>query len=119
LGVRSCGKQPVSKKRLNMAEFVTVVNPDDILEGELAAFVVNGTRIALTDVGGAYYAFGATCTHLHCSLAEGEMEGTTVKCRRHGSQFAVTTGAVLRGPARDPVASYPVRLEGNALQGAV
>jgi 3-phenylpropionate/trans-cinnamate dioxygenase ferredoxin component len=102
-----------------MAEFVTVVNPDDIPEGELAAFVVNGTRIAVTNVGGAHYAFGDTCTHLHCSLAEGEMEGRTVICPCHGSQFAVATGAVLRGPARDPVASYPVRLEGNALQVAV
>jgi 3-phenylpropionate/trans-cinnamate dioxygenase ferredoxin subunit len=102
-----------------MAEFVTVVNAGDIPEGELAAFVVNGTRIAVTNVGGAYYTFGDTCTHLHCSLADGEMKGTTVTCPCHGSQFAVTTGAVLRGPARDPVASYPVRLEGNALQVAV
>ena len=42
--------------------------------------------------------------------------GTIVTCPCHGSQFDVTTGKVLRGPAREPVRSYPVRLETGALR---
>jgi nitrite reductase/ring-hydroxylating ferredoxin subunit len=77
---------------------------------------VSGTRIAIATVDGAFYAFGDTCTHQGCSLAEGSLEATTVTCPCHGSQFNVTTGDVVRGPAREPVRSYPVRLEGGALR---
>jgi nitrite reductase/ring-hydroxylating ferredoxin subunit len=83
---------------------------------ELAAFDVSGTRIAIANVAGRFYAFGNTCTHQGCSLADGDLEATIVTCPCHGSQFDVTTGEVVRGPAGEPVRSYPVRLEGDALQ---
>ena len=56
-----------------------------------------------------------TCTHAGCSLADGELHGTTVTCACHGSQFDVASGAVLRGPARLPVRSRSVRAEGPDL----
>lgn len=98
-----------------MAEFA-VTDLDQLGTRELAAFDVSGTRIAIASVGGAFYAFGDTCTHQGCSLAEGELEGTTITCPCHGSQFDVTSGDVLRGPAREPVQSYPVRLDSDALR---
>jgi nitrite reductase/ring-hydroxylating ferredoxin subunit len=98
-----------------MAEF-TLTALDQLKDRKLAAFDVHGSRIAIASIGGAFYAFGDTCTHLGCSLAEGDLEATIVTCPCHGSQFDVTTGDVVRGPAREPVRSYPVRLEGDALQ---
>jgi nitrite reductase/ring-hydroxylating ferredoxin subunit len=77
---------------------------------------VIGKRIAIARVDGALYAFGDTCTHQGCSLADGELDGATVTCPCHGSQFNVTNGEVLRGPARESVPSYPVRVEAGALQ---
>ena len=35
---------------------------------------------------------------------------------RELAAFDVTTGEVVRGPAGEPVGSYPVRLEGDALR---
>jgi nitrite reductase/ring-hydroxylating ferredoxin subunit len=99
-----------------MGEFMTVANAADIGENELAAFQVGGERVAIANVGGAFHAFGNTCTHLQCSLAQGELEGTVVTCPCHGSQFDVTSGVVLRGPAQEPVRSYPARVEDDALQ---
>jgi nitrite reductase/ring-hydroxylating ferredoxin subunit len=61
------------------------------------------------------YAFDDTCTHMGCSLANGELDGTTVTCACHGSQFDVTTGAVLRGPAQRPVRSVPLTVENGQL----
>ena len=98
-----------------MAE-VTVTALDQLGSRELAAFDVSGTRIAIANVAGTFYAFGDTCTHQGCSLAEGDLEATIVTCPCHGSQFDVTTGEVVRGPAGEPVESYPVRLEGDALR---
>jgi nitrite reductase/ring-hydroxylating ferredoxin subunit len=99
-----------------MGELTTVAALDELGSRELAAFGVGGTRIAIAKVGDAFYAFDDTCPHQGCSLADGELEETIVTCPCHGSQFDVTTGDVLRGPAREPVRSYPVGLEGNALQ---
>jgi nitrite reductase/ring-hydroxylating ferredoxin subunit len=99
-----------------MGEFVKVTDAAEVAEGELAAFDVEGARIAVANVGGTLHAFGDTCTHLHCSLAEGELDGTVVTCPCHGSQFDVTTGDVLRGPAQEAVRSYVARVDNDALQ---
>lgn len=81
-----------------MTELVTLTDVHDLADGDLQAFDVKGIRIAVASVNGTLYAFDNTCTHLHCSLAEGELDGKVVTCPCHGSQFDVTTGAVLRGP---------------------
>jgi 3-phenylpropionate/trans-cinnamate dioxygenase ferredoxin component len=99
-----------------MAGFVAVYGAGDLEEGEMRAFDVRGTKIALANVGGAFHAFGDTCTHLQCSLAEGDLEETTVICPCHGSEFDVRSGAVLQGPAREPVETYEVRVEGDNLE---
>ena len=94
-----------------MEQLTTVTAVDDLGDRELAAFPVTGKRIAIAKAGDTFYAFGDTCTHQGCSLAQGELDGTTVTCPCHGSEFDVTSGEVLRGPAREPVQSYPVRVE--------
>jgi 3-phenylpropionate/trans-cinnamate dioxygenase ferredoxin subunit len=99
-----------------MDEFVEVTGAAEVAEGQLAAFDVGGVRVAVANVGGTLHAFGDTCTHLQCSLAEGDLDGTVVTCSCHGSQFDVTTGDVLRGPAQKPVRSYATRVENDALR---
>ena len=99
-----------------MAEFEVVGRADDLTEGEMQAFDVGGTQVAVANVAGEFHAFGDTCTHLQCSLTEGDLEETTVICPCHGSEFDVTSGEVLRGPARDPVGSYEARVEGGNLE---
>ena len=99
-----------------MAEFEVVGRADDLKAGEMQAFDVGGTQIAVANVAGTFYAFGDTCTHLQCSLAEGDLEETTVTCPCHGSQFDVVSGQVLRGPAGVPVGSFEVRVEGTNLE---
>jgi nitrite reductase/ring-hydroxylating ferredoxin subunit len=102
-----------------VGEFMTVGPTSMLGEGDMKDFDVGGVKIAVAKIRGALYAFGNTCTHRQCPLAKGELEGTTVTCPCHGSQFDATTGAVLRGPAEDPVESYPIRVEDDALQVAV
>jgi 3-phenylpropionate/trans-cinnamate dioxygenase ferredoxin subunit len=70
----------------------------------------------VANVDGAFYAFGDTCTHRACSLAGGDLEETTVVCPCHGSEFDVRSGAVLRGPAREPVGTYEARVEDGRLE---
>jgi nitrite reductase/ring-hydroxylating ferredoxin subunit len=68
---------------------------------------------AVFNVAGRLCATQAKCTHRQGPLSEGKLDGSTVTCPWHGSQFDVCTGAVLRGPALDPVETYQVTVEGE------
>jgi nitrite reductase/ring-hydroxylating ferredoxin subunit len=81
----------------------------------LTKFDARGRKVAVATVDGTYYAFSDICTHLRCSLSEGELDGTTLTCICHGSRFDVSTGEVLRGPAKRPIEVYAVRVQGDEL----
>ena len=96
-------------------ETVTGTKASDIPPGALELIEINGARITVANVDGTYYAFDDSCTHEHCSLAEGDLEGTKVICMCHGAEFDVTTGEVLAPPAKLPLKVYPVRVSDDVL----
>ena len=98
------------------AGFMAVARADDLKEGEMQAFKVLDNKVAVANVGGRFYAFDDTCTHEGCSLAEGDLEETILTCSCHGSQFDVTSGAVLEGPAQEPVKTHDTRVEDGDLE---
>src|SRR5262249_39811442 len=67
---------------------------------------------AVFNIEGGFCATQAMCTHRQGPLSEGSLDGTTVTCPLHGAQFNVWTGAVLRGPAKDPLRTYRVIIDG-------
>jgi nitrite reductase/ring-hydroxylating ferredoxin subunit len=99
-----------------VAEFVTVTGGATPEQGTLTAFDVGGEPVAIASVEGTLYAFDDLCPHRQCSLTEGHLEGTVVTCPCHGSQFAVTTGERLRGPAVRGVRTHTVRVDNGVLQ---
>ncbi len=94
---------------------VTLGSTSAVPQSGLTKFDAGGYDVAVANVEGTFYAFSDVCTHLRCSLSEGELDGTTVKCICHGSRFDVSTGEVLRGPAKRSVQVYAVRVQGDAL----
>ena len=88
---------------------------EDVARGQMRVFEVDGTKVNVVNADGHLYAIDDTCTHAGCSLAGGELDGTTVTCACHGSQFDVTSGVVLRGPAHRPVRSRAVQVQGEDL----
>jgi nitrite reductase/ring-hydroxylating ferredoxin subunit len=98
-------------------EFITTaLTPEDVPSGFITVVDVRGARIAVANVAGTYYAFDDACRHAQCSLADGDLSGTTVTCMCHGAEFDVRTGEVLAPPAPSPVRAYRIRVEGGALQ---
>src|SRR5262245_15034919 len=69
--------------------------------------------VAVFNVDGRFCATQAACTHRQGPLNEGPLDGSTVTCPWHGSQFNVCTGAVLRGPAKEPLKTYAVTIDGD------
>jgi nitrite reductase/ring-hydroxylating ferredoxin subunit len=78
-------------------------------------------RISIARVDERLYAFDdlCTCGDAPCPLSGGLLTGTTLMCQCHGSRFDITTGAVINGPATDPLHLYDVQdVDGSIRFGA-
>ena len=80
-----------------------------------ALTVGDGELVCLVMIEGTVYAFTDNCTHISGPLNEGALEGCAITCPWHRAQFDVRTGKVLRGPARQDLMTYPVKVEDNAV----
>jgi NADPH-dependent 2,4-dienoyl-CoA reductase/sulfur reductase-like enzyme/nitrite reductase/ring-hydroxylating ferredoxin subunit len=76
---------------------------------------VGDDGVLLARVGSAYFAIGSNCTHYSGPLAEGLLDGDTVRCPWHHACFSLRTGEALRAPAIDPVASWTVEQRGEKI----
>jgi 3-phenylpropionate/trans-cinnamate dioxygenase ferredoxin component len=75
-------------------------------------------RIAVARVDDRLYAFDdiCTCADEGCPLSGGLLDGTTLMCQCHGSRFDLTTGAVVNGPATQPLHLYEVQEADDGIQ---
>jgi Rieske Fe-S protein len=72
---------------------------DDIPDG--GGVVLTEEKLVLTRDGSTVHCFSAVCTHQGC-LVGGVSDGE-IRCPCHGSAFDATTGAVVQGPATEPL----------------
>jgi nitrite reductase/ring-hydroxylating ferredoxin subunit len=94
-------------------EFVKVARLGEVPPGEMTVIELEGHLICLVWVAGRLYAVEDDCTHVGGPLDEGELDGEVLTCPWHLARFDVRTGRVLRGPARDDLPTYSVRVEGE------
>lgn len=78
-----------------------VAQLDEGPDGPLAVFQVDGAVVAVADV----------CPHAGARLSDGTLDHRVLTCPRHGSQFDVTTGERVRGPADCALLTYQVVIE--------
>ena len=66
-------------------------------------------RVVVTQPArGTYRAFSAVCTHVGCIL--NQISDGTINCPCHGSEFKITNGAVVTGPAPAPLPKKQVKI---------
>jgi nitrite reductase/ring-hydroxylating ferredoxin subunit len=97
------------------ALFVKLCDRSLLLEGELRSFKVRGREVLAVSLSGKIFCLDGRCTHAGAPLAEGTLEGEVLTCPWHYSQFNITRGEVIRGPAAKPLKSYGVKEEGNTV----
>lgn len=60
---------------------------------------------------GKFKAFTATCTHQGCRVSE--LRGDKIFCACHDSEFAITDGAPVAGPADQPLEEFKTTVSGG------
>jgi nitrite reductase (NADH) small subunit len=92
--------------------FVCVAKATNIAPGQIREIQLQGTTIAVANVGGQFHAISNTCLHRGGPLGQGSLQGNVVTCPWHGWSFDVTSGRV-SGSQTAGVACYPVELRGG------
>jgi Rieske Fe-S protein len=79
---------------------------------------VGGGKIFNTQVvvvtqptAGEFKAFSAVCTHMGCIV--GKVSMGRIDCPCHGSEYSITDGAVLAGPAPRPLPAKTIKVTGD------
>ena len=77
--------------------------------------VLQEHRLVVTQpVQGTFSAFSAICTHQGCTV--GEVTEGAIICPCHGSRFDVVDGAVVRGPADEPLPRVAIDVDGTRIR---
>jgi toluene monooxygenase system ferredoxin subunit len=93
--------------------FTKVCTLDDVWQGEMEAFEVDGTEVLLVHIkDGDIHAVQATCPHQEVDLVEGELEGNVLTCCMHLWEFDVASGKGVN-PTHVELAKYPVKIDGD------
>ncbi len=112
-----------------MGSKIYLAETNDLSEGTMKNFKLNGQDILVALINGNYYATDSYCPHMGGALFHGKLEGTIVTCPRHGSQFDLRNGHVVRwlkgtglitsiGKVLKPprkLTTYPIKLENGKI----
>jgi nitrite reductase/ring-hydroxylating ferredoxin subunit len=107
-----------------MRTFVKVATLNDIPEGASHDVTLDGSQIAIFNIGGTLYAIDDNCPHEGGRLCDGWVENETVTCPLHAAVFSLLDGRAVEAPVGEdlvpPVArgvrTYPVRLVGTDIE---
>jgi 3-phenylpropionate/trans-cinnamate dioxygenase ferredoxin subunit len=95
------------------AEFRRACALADVPEEGAIGVEVAGVPVAVVRAGGELFALHDVCSHEEVPLSEGEIYDHTVECWLHGSCFDLRSGKPTGPPATKPVATYPVKVDGD------
>ena len=96
-----------------LAAFVRACALSDVPEDGALGVEIRDTPVAIIRTGGEVFALRDVCSHEEVPLSEGDIYDCTVECWLHGSCFDLRTGKPTGPPATRPVATYPVKTDGD------
>ena len=71
--------------------------------------IYTAAKVVVTQpASGQYKAFSAVCTHVGCVV--NKVTSGTIDCPCHGSEFKITDGAVVAGPAPSPLPARQIKI---------
>ena len=95
--------------------WVRVGHREEIKANHGKEITINGTRIALFNANGKYYAIEALCRHQDGSLAPGKIDGEVVECPLHSWHYNIKTGELLDYLEGVKLTTYKVDIIDNGI----
>ncbi len=87
------------------------LGPDDVAEGELRSYELDGRWVLVTRLAGALFALDDQCQHAGCLLSGGWLEASEVVCPCHEYSYDVRSGRNTTEPRLcGDQPRYPLRL---------
>lgn len=102
-----------------MSRYVAVAKVAEIGPGEALAVRVASREVLVCNASGRFFAVENRCSHAEEKLECGRIRNGWISCPAHGARFDLETGQPLSPPARDPIATYRCRVEGESIEVAV
>lgn len=84
--------------------------------GGMLAGHFRGEPVLIARVGDNFFAIGSKCTHYSAPLAEGLIDGETVRCPWHHACFNLRNGAAVAAPALIDVTAYELAIENETVR---
>ena len=79
-----------------------------------SGMIFPGPQVVVTQpTAGDFKAFSAVCTHMGCIV--NQIGNGTIDCPCHGSQYSITTGDVVSGPAPRPLPAKQIKVSGDSI----
>src|SRR4051812_42526279 len=85
----------------------------DLVDGKPIVGHAGDDAVLVVRQGNEIFAMGATCSHYGGPLAEGAIDGHSVRCPWHHACFDLRTGEPVRAPALNPLPCYDVVRTGD------
>ena len=100
-----------------MDGWVRVCARSELLPGESRVAWDGDTPILVVNLDGEHYALEDRCSHEDFELSAGAVDAAagTIECVLHGAKFDLRDGRALCPPAYAPVATFPVRVDDDAV----
>ncbi|HEY3911741.1 MAG TPA: non-heme iron oxygenase ferredoxin subunit [Stellaceae bacterium] len=95
--------------------FVAVAKASELAPGQIKWVAVEGERVVLANLDGAFYALRDVCGHKNAPLSRGKLVGCLIECPLHFAQFDLRTGKLVNGPVSTDVPTYQVRVDGDTV----
>ena len=99
--------------------FTRVLNVSEVPPGEKKAVDVSGASVLICNSNERLYAVSNICSHAQERLECGRMSRGWIACPVHGARFDLATGRAMNPPAKEPIATYEVRVVDDWIEVAV
>lgn len=90
--------------------FARALNVSELPPGTKKAVDVNGVSVLICNTNDRLYAVSNICSHAHERLECGRMSRGWIGCPVHGARFDLATGRAMNPPAKEPIATFQVRV---------
>ena len=98
------------------SEWVAVPGAEEMPVEDVMEFKHEGVPYAVYRLVDGYYAMSNKCSHAGAKLSKGLVIGGEIECPAHNGRFDIRTGEATLSPACKNMQTFPVRVEGDAVQ---